>query len=688
MVPSPRSHLFRLVAVLIVAIGGLLFIMGFFVPKGWDRDHWYRSGAVEDLKKQPITYGGNASCGGCHGKTRKDHVAIMNALAGSVHEHLSCESCHGPLNENNHIASVKIIRDSSLCLRCHDDVAARPRTVGLFSESFMAHQAKGVTRDSNCTQCHDPHAPRPRLDTAAQAQALPESLGNIVTGCNGCHQAGTGIPLIAGQPRDYLRSVMMEYRTGSRFSNAMKGLFDNYDDERIDALAQYYSTQSWVTAGERVDPSLVDAGADIHTRRCAACHGSDGRIGEGLTPRLSGQPVRYIESILTSYLDPKSSQPNEVMRMLVKGLTPQDVHALAHFYASNPAAPRSWITELMTVAAGCESCHRSGLAGMPLIDGQPEEYLRIVMLQYRDGTRSSVVMADLLRGFSNEKITALAKIYATTRWPAAKLKTNPALVKTGRDVHNEKCAGCHGPGGIKAEGMTPRLAGQNPSFIETQLRHYMNPRAKLPNETMRTVSRELSTGDVRALAQYYASGLDAKPSTEAGAPAGPMVDVSDIVTGCDTCHTASDATDTPLIDGQPEAYLNMVMQQFREDTRDGKIMGKAMKKYDADQITSLAHHYAQKKWISATSDTKLDLVQRGKTLHDAQCDSCHANGGKKTASDMPRLAGQPVEFIELEIRRYQDPAVKLPNQFMRKAVKSLSADDISALAHYYASQKN
>jgi len=55
---------------------------------------------------------------------------------------------------------------------------------------------------------------------------------------------------------------------------------------------------------------------------------------------------------------------------------------------------------------------------------------------------------------------------------------------------------------------------------------------------------------------------------------------------------------------------------------------------------------------------------------------------------MPRIAGQPVEFIESEIKRYQDPAVKLPDRFMRAAVQSLSPEEVSALANYYASQGN
>jgi sulfide dehydrogenase cytochrome subunit len=688
MVPSRRTHLLRLIVVLVVGIGGLLFIKGLFVPAGWDRAHWYRTGALQVLKQRPLIYAGNNACRGCHGKTRKDHEAVVDALAAGVHEHLACESCHGPLHEADHtVAAAKIARDSSLCLRCHEQVAARPRKIGLFNVAFMAHQAKGVTRESNCMQCHDPHAPRPKLIRATQTFSLPVELQDIVAGCDGCHQPGTRMPFIAGQPETYLRAVMTEYRTGARHTEAMKGLFRNYDDSRIAVLAGYYATLPWSSAGEATDAKLVEAGAAIHARRCAACHGADGSKGEGLTPRLSGQPVRYIESRLLTYLDPKAPLPNEVMRTVVKGLSAADARALAHFYASEPSAPRGVMTDLTTIAAGCESCHRSSSPNMPRIDGQPHEYLATVMQQFRDGTRSSVVMADLLRAYSDEKIAALARLFAAAKWSSVKVRTEAALVKKGGELHQAKCAICHGQGGSKAEGMTPRLAGQNPFYLEAQLLGAKETRNKVPNKMMREVARDLAAEDIRALSQYYASGTGVKEQAEAAAPMN-LVDVSGIVGSCEVCHSASDPSDAPLIAGQMEKYLRTVMQQFSDGTREGKVMGKTMKKYDADQIASLAQHYAKLKWTSAKTETKPELVARGKALHDTRCATCHANGGRKSESDMPRLAGQPVEFIENEIRRYQDPAVKLPNQFMRSVVKSLSAEEASALAHYYASQND
>jgi len=211
------------------------------------------------------------------------------------------------------------------------------------------------------------------------------------------------------------------------------------------------------------------------------------------------------------------------------------------------------------------------------------------------------------------------------------------------------------------------------------------PKSKLLNMMMREIARDLTAQDIRALSQYYASGTGMKEPAEAAAPMN-LVDVSGIVGSCDTCHSASDPSDAPLLAGQPESYLRNVMRQYAEGTREGKIMTKAMKKYDVDQVASLARHYAQMNWASAKSETKPNLVARGKALHDARCAACHANGGRKSNSDMPRLAGQPVDFIAGVIRRYQDPAAKLPNQFMRSVVKSLSAEEVSALANYYASQ--
>lgn len=695
MIPSPRNHLYRLALLLIVAVAGFIYVKDWFVPDGWDEQKWYRSGALEELKVQPISFSGNQNCmEQCHGKTRKDHAAIGATLASSVHANLSCESCHGPLFESGHqkTGPALIPRDSGLCLRCHDSVAARPVKVGLFSESLMAHQALEVKRNSNCVVCHDPHAPRKKaVDDAGAQQAntwLPGILALAEGGCNSCHKPGVPfMPLINGQPELYLKTVMQQQRDRKRHSLVMGDLLKDYPDEKLDTLSSYYANSVWVSAGEPSDADQVRAGAAIHQQRCAGCHGQDGRRASGMTPRLAGQTISYFKSQMSAYLDPQVRMPSEVMRTIVKGMSQQEIDALAHYYAAEPTLAREG-ENLATVVSGCNTCHRPGFRDMPLISGQPETFIRTVLQQQKEGSRTSRVMVDLLRGYSDQTIIALSRHYARSKWLSTREKTRPDLVKSGEALHKEGCAGCHGAEGRKADGLTPRLAGQPAGYIESILLKYKDPRTKQPSQVMRKAVATLDADDIRALAQYYASNPGAEASSsEAAAPA-PPADVTAFLDKCDSCHGAkNEPTDTPLIDGQPEAYLKMVMLQFIDGTREGE-MTRVMKKYDADQAAAFAWHYARKKWAALGNETRSELVKRGKSLHEAGCGNCHASDGKKPDAETPRIAGQPVEFLENEIRRYQDPAVKLPNKFMRDAVKSLTAEDMKALAHFYASQKN
>lgn len=680
-----------------MAVGGFIFVKDWFVPEGWDEDRWFRRGALEDLKQQPIRFSSNRSCTEqCHGKTRTDHAAVGTMLASSVHSNLSCESCHGPLHEGEHlkVAAAQVPRDSRPCLRCHDSVAARPVKVGLFSESLMAHQALDVKRDSNCIVCHDPHAPRKKTVSEQGAQPgsswLPGIMALAEGGCNSCHKPGVPfMPLIAGQPAQYLKVVLQQQRDGLRHSFVMGDLLKNYTDEKIDTLAEYYANSVWTSAGESADADRVKAGAAIHQRRCAGCHGEDGRRATGLTPRLAGQAMSYFKSQMNAYLDPAGKMPSEVMKTIVRGLSQQDIESLAHYYAAEPTIAREG-DDLQTLISGCNTCHRPGFRDMPLITGQPEEYLRTVLRELRDGARSSKVMNDLLRGYTDQTIAALAKHYARSGWLSAKEATNPALVRAGADLHAAGCAGCHGAEGGKSGGMTPRVSGQPAGYIEAILLKYKDPKSRQPSKVMRSAVSTLTAGDIKALAQYYASNPSARQpaSAEAGAPAA-RADVSGIIGSCDGCHASSnDPSDAPLIDGQPQAYLETVMRQYLDGMRQGDAMTRIMKKYDANQAAALAYHYGKKKWVSVSSQTKPELIKQGKALHDAGCSSCHGNGGRATDGETPRLAGQPVAFLENAIKQYQDPAAKLPNKFMRSAVKSLTAEEVSALANYYASQQN
>jgi sulfide dehydrogenase cytochrome subunit len=146
--------------------------------------------------------------------------------------------------------------------------------------------------------------------------------------------AGKTMPSIGGQPAEYLKTVLQQYKTGDRYSTIMGRLLKGYTDAELAALADYYSKQKWVAAGETPDPALVQKGQQIHAGKCAGCHGPKGEMAQAMIPRLAGQWSGFIELELQTYADPKLKMPSQMMQSAVAGLSADDFRALGAFYAS------------------------------------------------------------------------------------------------------------------------------------------------------------------------------------------------------------------------------------------------------------------------------------------------------------------------------------------------------------------
>lgn len=162
--------------------------------------------------------------------------------------------------------------------------------------------------------------------------------------CAGCHgtfgaSAGDSMPTIGGQPKEFIKQVMLNYREGKRHSTIMQRLAKGYDDAQLDAIAGFFAAQEWVSAEVKTNEERVEEGKKIHTTRgCAGCHGATGIAPAGSTaPRLAGQYPEYLYIQMKYYLDEKITIPpsSAVMRGMLKGSSDEDIHALAEFYANN-----------------------------------------------------------------------------------------------------------------------------------------------------------------------------------------------------------------------------------------------------------------------------------------------------------------------------------------------------------------
>jgi len=80
----------------------------------------------------------------------------------------------------------------------------------------------------------------------------------------------------------------------------------------------------------------------------------------------------------------------------------------------------------------------------------------------------------------------------------------PALAQAPdlTDLIAEGCAPCHGDDGIAKSADVPNLAGQKDTYLYNQLRAFRA--GKRPHKDMLFMSRQMTDGDMRAIAEYYA----------------------------------------------------------------------------------------------------------------------------------------------------------------------------------------
>jgi cytochrome c553 len=177
----------------------------------------------------------------------------------------------------------------------------------------------------------------------AQAQGAP----GVVHVCSSCHGAGgrsdsPTFPRLAGQQKDYIEAQLKAFRDKTRADphahTYMWGMAAQLNDATIEGLASYYSSQQPAT-GSRADPTLAAHGKAIYDQgidarnvpACAACHGDKGE-GNSVIPRLADQHREYIEEQLRNFAS--NARANETMHDNAKGLTPDDITALAAYLAS------------------------------------------------------------------------------------------------------------------------------------------------------------------------------------------------------------------------------------------------------------------------------------------------------------------------------------------------------------------
>jgi cytochrome subunit of sulfide dehydrogenase len=175
------------------------------------------------------------------------------------------------------------------------------------------------------------------------------------------------------------------------------------------------------------------------------------------------------------------------------------------------------------------------------------------------------------------------------------------------------------------------------------------------------------------------------PAVLAAGPSAEML--SRPCAGCHGVDGVSAGDSIPSIAGMPESYLEQAMTQFKDGKRHSSIMGRIAKGYSGDEIKAMAGFFAKQKWVSPKQKVDPALVEQGKKIHEAKCAFCHQEDGRSQTMS-GRLAGQWSEYLEIHFHECKERASKIPQPApMQQAIDQLNAEDMKALANFYASQR-
>lgn len=167
------------------------------------------------------------------------------------------------------------------------------------------------------------------------APASPVMLSNACAGCHGTNgaSAGPSMPALAGQSKVSIVESMKGFKSGERPSSVMGRLAKGYTDADFDAMGEFFAKQKPVAVVQPKDKDKIAKGQALHEQNCARCHVEDGKEIKDNSPIMAGQWLKYLQIQMDDYASGKRKMFDRKAEKM-KGLSKDDLDAIAHFYAS------------------------------------------------------------------------------------------------------------------------------------------------------------------------------------------------------------------------------------------------------------------------------------------------------------------------------------------------------------------
>ena len=159
--------------------------------------------------------------------------------------------------------------------------------------------------------------------------------------------------------------------------------------------------------------------------------------------------------------------------------------------------------------AACLACHgakgQSIIPEVPSLGAQPEFFLTVQLLMFRERIRQVEPMTTMLKGLSDSDLRRMAAALANLPAPPPSAESaDPARRDRARAlIEQHRCNFCHNQD-FSGEQNAPRLAGQREDYLVKALREYKSNARRAYDTSMADVIFPLTDADIIDLAHYLA----------------------------------------------------------------------------------------------------------------------------------------------------------------------------------------
>jgi sulfide dehydrogenase cytochrome subunit len=186
-------------------------------------------------------------------------------------------------------------------------------------------------------------------------------------------------------------------------------------------------------------------------------------------------------------------------------------------------------------------------------------------------------------------------------------------------------------------------------------------------------------------------------------PVAAADDVEEIVESCAACHGpkgVSSHPEVPTIAGYSEYYMSDSLLAYKEEERpcpeteylsgDDKgektTMCKVADDLDEDEIEEVAKYYADQEFVRADQEFDAALAEKGKKIHEENCEKCHSEAGSLPSDDSGILAGQWMPYLKQTFSEFTSGERPMTKK-MKVKFEKLDESQKEALLNYYGSFK-